>query len=244
MNFKNKMTEKIINKEEQAKIKAAEDLRKDRINNLESLLGYSGAKYLKGPGTPYGAKGAQAGSFAFNQFLTGSKAEQIRKNVYNTKVEEAQNYGTISQPEYTSNYELEKASLDLIHDAQRGLKLKDLGSIVKKISPGLKIEIPKELEDLIYEKIGRSIQEKSLKAKEAKEKYNPTKQEQAFFAYHETLTKAYEEFAGYSLLGQSLAGGYNSLFKQLSEEYAPKKEEDKKSLEVHSQEKTPEDEEE
>ncbi|KHO44911.1 MAG: hypothetical protein QJ16_C0024G0001, partial [archaeon GW2011_AR1] len=146
------MTEKIINKEEQAKIKAAEDLRKDRINNLESLLGYSGAKYLKGPGTPYGAKGAQAGSFAFNQFLTGSKAEQIRKNVYNTKVEEAQNYGTISQPEYTSNYELEKASLDLIHDAQRGLKLKDLGSIVKKISPGLKIEIPKELEDLIYEK--------------------------------------------------------------------------------------------
>lgn len=205
-----------MSKEEKEKIEAAEKLRKDRIGNLESLLGYSGAKFLKGPEAPYGARGVQAGTYAFNEFLTGDYANNLRKEIYNAKFAESQKYETISAPEYTSNYELEMNAMKLIESAQMGLKLKDLAGIVKKLSPGLKVEISKELEDSSFE----DIQKKS-----SNPEYKPGKKDQAFVAYFKSLTGAYKEFAGYSLLGSSMTQGFNSLFKQLGEEFAPKKEE-------------------
>ncbi len=209
---------KEISAEEKAKAEAIEKLRKDRIGNLESLLVYSGARYLKSSENPFGTKGMQAGNFAFNEFLTGKKANEIRDGIYKQKIAEAQEYETISQPEYTTNYELERNALGMIQDAQAGLSLKDLSDVVKKVAPEIKIEVPQGIQKMNYMELAE-------KASKAGKDYKPTKDEEALQTYFGAMTKAYEEFAGYSLIGKAMSEGYNAVFKGISEKFAPKKEE-------------------
>ncbi len=200
---------------EEKKAAALEQLRQDRKNNLESLLSYSAANYLKSTEAPFGSMGNRAGNFAFNEFLTSKKANEIREASYNQKVQEAQSYGTISQPEYTTNYELERNALGLIQDAQVNLSLKDLADVVKKIAPGLKVDIPDKIQNMNY----TSLVEKAQKAGED---YKPTQDEEGFADYFQNLTTAYKSFAGYGLIGRTMTAKYNEKFKEFSEKFAPK----------------------
>jgi len=199
-----------VSPEEKAKkeIEATEKLRKDRLNNLESLLNYAGANYLKTE-VPYGKKGADAGSYAFNNFLTTG-------------------YNTISAPEYhVTNHELEMAALGLIQDAQIHLTLRDLGEVVKKVAPGTKEKIdslPGELQKISYASIG----EKAHKAKESGKEYSPSKEEGAFLQAYTHLTNDYKEFAGLSLLNQSVTQNSNNFYDSFLEGYKKMKEESAK----------------
>ncbi|MBS3084664.1 hypothetical protein J4411_02010 [Candidatus Pacearchaeota archaeon] len=224
-----------VSPEEKAKkeIEATEKLRKDRLNNLESLLNYAGANYLKTE-VPYGKKGADAGSYAFNNFLTSEKAYEMRNGIYNQKVKQGQEmqqttgYNTISAPEYhVTNHELEMAALGLIQDAQIHLTLRDLGEVVKKVAPGTKEKIdslPGELQKISYASIG----EKAHKAKESGKEYSPSKEEGAFLQAYTHLTNDYKEFAGLSLLNQSVTQNSNNFYDSFLEGYKKMKEESAK----------------
>jgi len=225
---KNNMTEKEMTKEKKSAQETAEKLRQDRFSNLESLLGYAGANYLKTE-VPYGKEGADAGNFGFNNFLTSKKANQLREGLYGEKVnrnEEMQQrgYKTISNPEYfVTNHELEVAALGMIEDAQIHLNLKDLGEIVKNIAPELKEKInaiPESINGISY----ASILEKTYGAKEKKEKYTPTIEEQTFIGYYSAMTQAYKNYAGLAQLTRATGQNYNSTFDSLLENYKKAKE--------------------
>ncbi|MCR4327622.1 MAG: hypothetical protein NUV46_03510 [Nanoarchaeota archaeon] len=224
------MTNEQLSKEEKEKVEATKKLHDDRMNNLESLVGYAGANYLKTE-IPYGKSGADAGNFAFNEFLTSKKANELRNSIYGEKVkhnqemQEQMGYNTISTPEYNvTNHELEVATLGLIQDAQMHLNLKDLGDKVKGIAPSLKEKIdliPEEIKKINY----ASIAKKSKEAEDSGKEYNPTMEEQTFLGYYGAITQAYKQFAGLKLLNQSTAQGYNSVFDKYLAGYKSMKEE-------------------
>ena len=222
-------------KEDEAKkvAEAAKKLSEDRIKNLETLIGYAGANYLKTE-VPYGKKGSDAGNFAFDNFLTSEKVAEIGNNIYKQKVAQAEEmrkatgYNTISHPEYfVTNHEREMGALGLIQDAQVHLTLKELGDVIKKVAPGLKgkiDKIPGELNGISYS----SIAEKAKKAQDESKEYKPTKTEETFIQFYGPLTQAYKEFSGLMQLNQATTQNYNSLFDNYIEGYKKMKEEDSK----------------
>lgn len=221
-----------MTKKEMTKEEAAEEIRKDRISNLESLLPYVGSNHLS-VDMPYGKEGANAGKMGFNNFLMTDKASQIRNQIYLQKVQEAQKkgnsgYKTISAPEYNvTNNETEMGALGLVQDAQLNLKLRDLGKIVKKIAPGIKDKLDKVIGEFGEMKY-LSLLEKEKKAEQEGKEYTPTMEEEQFAVAHGLVSQAYKRFAGLSLLNESVNQNYNAIFDQFLEGYKNKKEESAK----------------
>jgi hypothetical protein len=238
-------------KEQLEKEKAEKELKETRISNLKTLSLYEGARYLKSNESPYGSAGMEAGSHAYSTFLMSDQAKKIRDDAYKSKLEQAANSGTIAQPEYTNNYELEQNSLGLLKDAKSGLNLGDLEKIVNELSPGyLTFKIPKELKDKNYGAIEKKIQEESMKIQEkiieiqkqlnnkqidedtAKEKvkelqetkYQPTKEEKQIVQIMDTLEFAYTDGAANKLQREYKMAKFNEMGKEIENSYKPKEE--------------------
>ena len=245
------MAEKEKSKDQIEAEKAAKKLTENRISSLKSLAIYEGARYLKSTDVPYGSQGVSAGNSAYGQFLGSEKAEGMRKELYTSKLEQAANSGTIAQPEYTSNFEVEQNVLGLIEDARTGLTLGDLEKIVGETSPGyLKFKIPEKLkgkntgvvekkiqeetrklqtEAMSYqEKVQKgeiTFEEANVKINEIQKKaYKPSEEENQILQIFEALNFAYTDGAANALQRSHKMLGFNQVGKEIEERYKPKEE--------------------
>lgn len=212
------MVEKTLSPEEKAKQEAAAKLYEDRKSRLKSFMVYSAAKTLSGEGNPFGEMGTQAGKMTYSQFMTSKIADDSRKELYQEKLEEAEGLGTVSQPDYPTNYELERTAIGLLGDSFNNLKLGDLEKIVKGINKECTLKVPEEFKDFSMAK----IQKKIMEAKAKGEKYAPSEKEEAQVQTLKMLEQAYYLGTAFNAVRESYMSGVNHFGEVLNEKYKPK----------------------
>lgn len=210
------MAKKELTAEQKTAMEAAQkQKREDDLNTLKSLMEYSAIKLLKGPENPFGTAGLNAGNMKYGAFLMSPYADTKRKEFYNEKLQEAARLNTIAQPEYTTNYELERNSTLAFEGASIASKFGDLEKLMNEKNKGSKLKVPEQFKNISYEMILAKMQS-------AGEDYQPSEVEEDAIKLYNALMQVGTSGVAWEMVNASYMNGVNQFSEEINKKYTPK----------------------
>lgn len=196
--------------------------RKERISNaktsLENIVYQTvmGANHLKSNPFLYGQLGMGAGENAYNSFYENDKIKEMKDAEFNQKLAEGKALGIAGEPMYPTNYDISIRIAKQVEEHKMTIPLRDLGDVIKKISPELKFSVPEQL---------AGITPLNLMTKLSQKKQLNDAEKDAFAVY-KGLSEAYNRGVALKVGREGYYADLNEQLNEISEKYAPKKTEE------------------
>jgi hypothetical protein len=187
-----------------------EKTREHAISRLEekAFFGIVGSREILKNQALYGAIGVKNAEAAYDEGIYSEPSQQIRRELYAKKREEANQLGTYARPS-VSDYDVEKEIIGTIELSKAELSLGDLEKVVKGFAGNLDLEVPEELRD--YR--ATDLLEKQQKKQEITED-----EKKASFFYNQ-LSQIYNKLAAFKILERDFFSDLTGPLKEISEEY-------------------------
>lgn len=138
------------------------------IESLEKSLTDSfyldviGVNDLRNEHELYGKIGEAIGKSQYASVITGSKADKVRKELYEEELKAKEALGIADMPDYTSNYQIVKYVLSIVNDAASKAPLTSLEKVLNSIDKKIEFNIPDEL--INYEERKERIIKREIEA--------------------------------------------------------------------------------